>query len=126
MIDACSGREVTILMGDLNAKIGSDNKGYEEVLGKHGLGKMEENGERFSDLCAFNNLVVGGSVFPHKRIHKATWVSPDHSTENQIDHVCIGRKFRRSLLDVREKGGADVASDRHLVIAQLKLKLKKN
>ncbi|EDO49884.1 predicted protein, partial [Nematostella vectensis] len=71
-------------------------------------------------------LVIGGSVFHHRRIHKATWVSPDLSTENQIDHLCIGKKFRRSLQNVRIKRGADVASDHHLLVARLKLKLKKN
>ena len=78
------------------------------------------------DICALNKLVIGGSIFPHKRIHKATWVSPDHTTENQIDHICISKKFRRSLQDVRVKRGADVASDHHLLTARLKLKLKKN
>ena len=78
------------------------------------------------DICDLNKLVIGGSIFPHKRIHKATWVSPDHTTENQIDHICISKKFRRSLQDVRVKRGADVASDHHLLTARLKLKLKKN
>ena len=44
-------------MGDLNAKIGADNTGYEQVMGKHGLGRMNENGEQFADFCAQNNLV---------------------------------------------------------------------
>ncbi len=118
-------RNITILMGDLNAKIGSENTGYEEVMGQQGLGEMNDNGERFANLCATSNLVIGGSIFPHRRIHKATWVSPDLSTENQIDHVCITRKFRRSLQDVCTRRGADVASDHHLVVARLKLKLKK-
>ena len=87
---------------------------------------MNENGERFADLCPLNSVVIGGSVFQHKRIHKATWVSPDLSTENQIDHVCIGRKFRRSLQDVCVKRETDVASDHDLRIAKLKLKLKRN
>jgi len=65
---------------------------------------------------------IGGSIFQHKRIHKNTWVSPDHVTENQIDFVCCSRKFRRSVLDSRLKRGADAASDHHL----LTLKLKKN
>jgi len=43
---------------------------------------------------------------------------------NQIDHVTIGRKWRRSLLDVRVKRGVDAASDHHLVVAALKVKLK--
>lgn len=116
---------MTILMGDFNAKIGSDNTGYEDVMGTHGLGQMNENGERFADLCALNQLVIGGSIFPHKRIHKATWRSPDHRTENQIDHICISRKFRRFWRDVRVLRGADVSSDHHLVVTAVRLRLKK-
>ncbi|VDP04553.1 unnamed protein product, partial [Schistosoma margrebowiei] len=113
-------------MGDLNAKVGIDNSGYEDILGRHGLGERKENGKRFANLCAFNKLVIGGTIFPHKRIHKATWISPAHTTENQIDHICINKKFRRTMEDVRTRRGADVASDHHLVVANLKLKLNKN
>ena len=73
-------------MNDFNAKIGSANFGYEEVMGQHGLGAMNDNGERLADLCALNKLVLSGPVFPHSRIHKATWLSPDQSTAKQIDH----------------------------------------
>jgi hypothetical protein len=52
-------------------------------------------------------------------------VSPDHRTENQIDHITIDRKFRRSLTDVRNKIGADIASEDHLVMAHFKFKIKK-
>ena len=44
------------------------------------------------------------------------------STTNQIDHICIGKSFIRSLQYVRVKRGADVASDHHLVTAKIKLK----
>ena len=118
-------KDMCILMGDLNAKIGEKNTGYERNMGRHGLGRMNENGEMLADLCAFNNLVIGGSIFPHKDVHKATWRSPDHRTENQIDHICISQKFRRSLQDVRVKRGADVNSDHHLVVATIRMKLKK-
>ena len=119
-------QNILIVTGDLNAKIGGDNTGFEEIMGQQGLGKMNDNGERFANLCATSSLVIGGSLFQHKRIYKATWVSPDHHTENQLDHVCIKKKFRRSLQDVRVKRGADVGSDHHLLVARLKLKLKKN
>nr|KAG5687792.1 hypothetical protein BaRGS_017270 [Batillaria attramentaria] len=107
VIDRGGAKDMTILMGDFNAKIGSDNTGYENTMGTHGLGQKNENGERFADFCALNQLVIGGSIFPHKRIHKATRRSPDHVTENQIDHICISRKFRRSWRDVRVMRGAD-------------------
>ncbi|KAK2179617.1 hypothetical protein NP493_480g03044 [Ridgeia piscesae] len=125
LCDKLKEKDMTILMGDLNAKIGSDNSGYEEVMGRQGLGNMNENGEMLAEFCAFNNMIIGGSMFPHRRIHKATWVSPDHRTENQIDHICIGRKFRRSMQDVRVQRVADAASDHHLVLARMKMKLKK-
>ena len=63
-------KNVNVIMGDFNAKIGSDNQGYENVMGVHGLGVMNDNGERFVNACAANNIVIGGSVFPHKKIHK--------------------------------------------------------
>ena len=82
---------------------------------------MNENGERFAELCANNKFVIGGSIFAHRRINKATWVSPDHITENQIDHFCINKKFRRSLQDVCVKRGAD----HHLLVGKIRMKLRK-
>ena len=126
VLDKIKEKEVIILMGDFNAKIGSNN-GYEEVMDTHGIGEMNENGEMFADRCSFNILIIGGSVFPHRRIHKATWISPDHRTENEINHkqiICINHKFRRLMQDVRVHRGADAASDHHLVLTKLKLELK--
>ncbi|XP_044227125.1 LOW QUALITY PROTEIN: craniofacial development protein 2-like [Thunnus albacares] len=116
LLGSNGARDLTILMGDFNAKIGGQNDGYEVVMGKHGVGDMNENREMFAETCANNNLVTGGSVFPHKTIHKTTWVSPDHVAENQIDHICICKKFRRSMEDVRSRRGADAASDHHLLV----------
>ena len=88
-MDQKAKKDLLIMMGDFNAKIGKDNIGKELVMGKEGLGEINENGELFTDYCHFNSLVTGGSVFTHKRIHKTTWISPDHQTENHIDHICI-------------------------------------
>ncbi|VDP36247.1 unnamed protein product [Schistosoma mattheei] len=122
----CPRKDYTILMGNLNSKVGIDNTGYEDIMGRHGLVERNVNGERFTNLFSFNKLTLGGTIFPHKRIHKATCISPDHTTENQIDHICINKKFRRTMEDVRTRRGANIASDHHLVVANLKLKLKKN
>lgn len=104
-------QDIVICMGDLNAQIGNDNRGIESWVGKHALGNRTENGDMLVEFCCENDL--GGSVFPHKDCHKVTWVFPDRRTENQIDHFMICRKWRHSLLDVRNKRGADVHSDHH-------------
>jgi len=69
-------RDVIIVMGDMNAKIGSNNEDLEHVMGRHGIGNMNENGELFSELCVSCDLIIGGTVFPHKTCHKVSWVSP--------------------------------------------------
>jgi hypothetical protein len=35
----------------MNAKVGSNNAGLEQVMGMHGLDDMNENGEIFNKLC---------------------------------------------------------------------------
>ena len=70
-------------MGDINAKVENDNTAKELIMGKHGVGEQNENGELFTNFCAFNDLVIGGTIFPQKTIHKTTWISPDGRTENQ-------------------------------------------
>ncbi|VDP46953.1 unnamed protein product [Schistosoma curassoni] len=126
IIEKCPTKDLTILMRDFNAKVRTDNTGYEDIMGRHRLGEMNENGERFANPCSFNKLVIGSTIFPHKRIHKSTWTSPDHTKQNQIDHICINKKFKGTMEDVRTKRGADIASDNHLLVAKMKLKHKKH
>jgi endonuclease/exonuclease/phosphatase (EEP) superfamily protein YafD len=91
-------------------------------MGIYDLAEMNENGKMFSNFCASHDLVTGGTIFPHKKCHKVTWVSPDHATVNQLDHIAIDKKFRTSLTDVRNKRGVDTGSDHHLVLAEFKLR----
>ena len=100
------------------------NDFYDQLMGSHGLGSMNDNGDRLVSFCTEHKLVIGGTMFPHKKIHTATWKSPDQVTLNQIDHICISKKFRRSLLDVKVQRGADVNTDHFLLSSFVKLKLK--
>ena len=86
-MDNVPRRNIVLVIWDMNAKLGSGNTGRELVMGKEGLGVMNENGELFADFCAQNDLVIGSTVFPHKRIHKLTWTSPDQTTRNHGDEL---------------------------------------
>ena len=68
VIDEATKKDLLLLFGDLDAKVGSDNTSFETVMGTHGIGEMNENGELFADFCSFNKLVTGGSVYPHKKV----------------------------------------------------------
>jgi hypothetical protein len=118
--------DMIILMGDANARVGSDNTNHKRTLGKEGQGIMNENGERLVNLCEENDLVVGGTLFKHKDIHKYTWGSPNNRDKNQIDHFIINGRYRRSLADVRAMRGADAGTDHYLVVGKVKLRLSRH
>ncbi|KAL1397256.1 hypothetical protein pipiens_002548 [Culex pipiens pipiens] len=122
-VDKIPKGDIRIFAGDFNAKIGSDNTDLERIMGRHGLGEMSENGELFTEFCGNYDMVIGGSLFPHRSVHKVTWVSRDGRTENQIDHICVSHKWRRSLLDVRNMRSADIASDHHLLVGEIRLRV---
>ena len=124
VINKVPPHDVLIVMGDLNAKVGRDNTGYERNMGKFGRGERNENGEKFLDFCVNNDLAIGGTLFNHLDIHTLTWRSNDRRTINQIDHLAINGKWRSSLLDVRAHRGADMSSDHYMIIAKIRLKLK--
>ena len=113
---------MTRVIGDVNAKIGYNNADMESAMGQHGLGSMNENDEIFADFCVSNRMVIGVLSYP---IGHATKLLGDHLMQelNQIDYITINRRWRSPLQDLRVRRDADVGSDHHLVVAQLKLKL---
>lgn len=114
-------KDIIFLMGDFNARVGSCREDFEDIIGEHGIGHRNENGELLLEICGNFELCVGGTLFNHKTCHKITWVSPDKKTETQIDHFCIQQRWKKILLDVRNRRAADINSDHHLIIAKIRL-----
>ena len=65
--------DMLLVMGDMNAKIGSHNTDRERAMGSQGCGTINNNGERLVNFCLNNNCVIDGTIFQHKDIHKLTW-----------------------------------------------------
>ncbi|CAG2188799.1 unnamed protein product [Mytilus edulis] len=91
-------------------------------MGRHGIERRNENGENLLDICQRNNLVITGTIFPHKDKHKVTRISPNKKTKHQIDHILVTRQHRTSILDTRAMRGADIGSDHELLKCKLRIK----
>ena len=113
-----------LVIGDFNAHIGPEKEDW-EIIGKEGVGTRFGNGENLLNFCRSNDMKIGGTLFSHKNIHKWTWQSLNRAVRNQIDHICITKHWASSLRDIRLYRGADIGSDHYLLIADLRLKLKK-
>ena len=106
----------------MNTKVGKDTNIYK--IGIHSLHDISNNnGQRLVDFALSKNMVISSVKFPHKNIHKETWISPDGNTKNQIDHVLIDSRHASDIIDVRSYRGADCDSDHYLVRIKYRPKL---
>ncbi|GFO16281.1 craniofacial development protein 2-like [Plakobranchus ocellatus] len=120
----CKFQDPLIIMGDFNAKVGSDK--VDDIVGKYGLGIRNERGEKLIEWCQTNNIIVGNTWFQQPPRRKWTWKSPGDETRNQIDFMMISKRYRNALLLAKTYPSADCYSDHVPVVGKFKLKLKKN
>jgi hypothetical protein len=74
-----------ILLGDFNAKVGR------EIFSDCQLGmrvyiRIVMSHVRVENFATSKNLVIKGTMFPHRNIHKYTWTSPDGKTRRLITY----------------------------------------
>ena len=126
-LDAASNRDVVIMIGDFNAKIGAGHCHEEEkvAIGKYGLGERNERGDSLVDFCIGNELVVANTLFQQHPRRLYTWQSPDGKTRNQIDFILIKKRWKSAVRIAKTLPGADVGSDHQLLIANVRVKLKR-
>jgi hypothetical protein len=115
----CPRHDIKVIICDLSAKVGR-GCAYEPNIGKEGLHEETNgNGQRLVDFAISRSMVIGGTHFPHKKIHTGTWKSPDSLTTNQIDHALVDARHRSSLIDVQVYRGADMDSDHYLLASRI-------
>ena len=83
-----------------------DRIAHRGIIGPVCFGFANDNGSRLLDLCAYNDLRIGSSWFPRKRIHQLTmiWYSNDENSSNlwrSTGTFCFARQLctdtRRAL-----------------------------
>ena len=71
-----------------------------------------------------NQLVIANTWFPNHKRKLYTWISPGDRVRNQIDFICVKRRFRNAIRSCRAYPGADCDSDHVPVVAICEAKLK--
>ena len=80
LLELTSKKDVLFIIGDWNAKVGSQE--IPGVMGKFGLGVQNKRGQRLTEFCQENALVI---INTHSQQHKRrlyTWTSPDGQHRN--------------------------------------------
>ena len=68
-------KDVLFIIGDWNVKVGSQET--PGVTGKFGLGIQNEAGQRPTEFCQENALVIANTLLQQHKKRLYTWTSPD-------------------------------------------------
>ena len=77
------------LIVDWNAKVGSLE--IPGVTGKFGRGVQNEAGQRLTEFCQENTLVIANTLLQQHKRRLYTWTSPDGQHQNQTDYILCSR-----------------------------------
>jgi len=75
LLELTPPNDVFFTIGDWNAKVGS--REIPGVAGNFGLGVQNEAGQRLTEFCQENALVIASTLFQQHKRRVYTWTSPD-------------------------------------------------
>ena len=88
------------------------------------MGEENENSEKLLSFCTSHKLLVGGTWFQHRQVHRYTYNPPDPSCRKKMpDHILFAERYRGCLTNVRTRRGKTTITDHELVIAEVSMKL---
>ena len=77
LLELTPKKDVLFIIGDWNAKVGSQEMELPGVTGKFGVGVQNEAGQRVTEFCQENALVIANTLFQQYKRRLYTWISPD-------------------------------------------------
>ena len=101
LLELTPPKDVLFIIGDWNAKVGSQETSG--VTGKFGLGVQNEAGQRLTELCQENTLVIANTLFQQHKRRLYTWTSPDGQYWNQSDYILCSQRWRSSIQSGKNK-----------------------
>ena len=101
LLELTSQKDVLFIIGDWNAKVGSQETSG--VTGKFGLGIWNEAEQRVIEFCQENALVITNTLFQQDKRRLYTWTSPDGQYRNQTDYILCSQRWRSSIQSAKTR-----------------------
>ena len=113
LVELTPKKRCLFIIGDWTAKVGSQEIPW--VTGKFGIGVQNESGQRLTEFCQENALVVANTLFQQHKRWLYMWTSPDGQYQNQIDYILCNWRWRSYIQSAKTRPGAESGSDHSLL-----------
>ncbi|BHF70261.1 hypothetical protein SprV_0301331100 [Sparganum proliferum] len=124
LLATVSKADKLIVLGDFNARVGTDHTAWRGVLGPHGLRGSNDNGLLLFHTCAEHRLILTNTFLCLSEREKATWRHPRSRHWHLLDYVIVRRRNQRDVLVTKATAGADGWTDHRLVISKMRIGLQ--
>ena len=109
LLELTLNKDVFFIIGDWNAKVGSQE--IPGITGKLGLGVQNKAGQRLTEFCEGNALVIANTLFQKHKRRLYTW-----------NHQIVNTEIRLIIFFAAKDGEALYSrqkQDRELTVAQI-------
>ena len=110
-----------ILLGNFNARVGTDYKTWSNVIGKNGVGKCKSNGLLLLQSCAEHGLLITNTLFHLHTCNKTSWMHPQSKHWHLIDYVITRRRDLQDVRLTKAVCGAKCWTDHRLITTTLNI-----
>ena len=117
-------RQLLTVVGYFNARIGKDNDKWPLVMGKHGIGKCNSNGELLLALCSEFELIVTNTMFKQKDERKTTWMHPRSKHWHMIDFIITRCRDKMDIHSTRVMRGANCWTDHQMLRSKVAFRIR--
>ena len=121
LLELTPPKDVLFIIWEWNAKVGSQE--IPGITGKFVLGVQNETGQRITEFCQENALVIADTLFQQ---HKTLQMDITNGQYwNQIDYILCSQRWRSFIQSAKTRAGADCGLEDELLIAKFRFKLRK-